>query len=108
MAQLQMENQRIVNESLQSKASSDRSLGNEREMRARLEQIEVLTKYNESEHQKASALLDSVKAAKEIESMNVEDFVKIYGLIEQIKANSSIKQEEIVVQNPGVENGTQL
>ena len=56
MAQLQMENQRIVNESLQSKAMSDRSLAEERMMKGRLEQMEVVTKYNESEHQKAATM----------------------------------------------------
>ncbi len=101
MAQLQMQNQQIVNESLQSKAMSDRSLANEREMRGRLEQIEIQTKFNESEHQKALTVLDTVKAAKEVESMHIEDFVKVFNIIEQMKSN----QEEKAIQNQGVENG---
>ena len=101
MAQLQMENQQIVNESLQSKAMSDRSLANEREMRGRLEQMEIMTKYNESEHMKALTTLDNAKAAKEIESMGVEDFVKISTLIQNIQ-NSKDKK----VEKQGVSNGT--
>lgn len=101
MAQLQMENQRIVNESLQSKALSDRSLAEERMMRGRLEQVEIQTKFNESEHQKSLTVLDTVKAAKEVESMHVEDFVKVFSLIEQMKAN----QDQKAIQNQGVGNG---
>lgn len=85
MAQLQMQNQQIVNESLQSKAYSDRSLAEERLMRGRLEQFEIETKHNESEHLKNLAVLDKVKAAKEIESMGIEDFVKVFTLIENIR-----------------------
>lgn len=101
MAQLQMENQRIVNESLQSKAQSDRALANEREARGRLEQVEIMTKFNESEHQKSLTVLDTVKAAKEVESMHVEDFVKVFSLIEEIKNN----QDEKAIQYQGVVNG---
>lgn len=98
MAQLQMENQKIVNESLQSKAMSDRSLASEREQKGRLEQIEVLTKFNESEHMKSLTLLDKAKAAKEIESMGVSDFVQIFSLIENIvnrEDEKNMKQQEV-------------
>lgn len=85
MAQLQMENQRIVNESLQSKALADRGLAQEREIRGRLEQVEILTKYNESEHQKASTMLEEAKTAHEIQSMGVDNFIKIIDLIQNIQ-----------------------
>lgn len=104
MAELQMQNQQIVNESLQSKAQSDRSLAAEREMRGRLEQYEIVTKQNESEHMKSLAVLDKVKAAKEVESMHIEDFVKVFSLIENIQKRqdeNQIKQEKEV----GVSNG---
>ena len=94
-------NQRIVNESLQSKALSDRSLAEERMMKGRLEQVQIKTAYNKSEHEKATAVLDSVKAAKEVQSMHVEDFVKVFSLIEEMKSN----QEERAIQNEGVGNG---
>jgi hypothetical protein len=102
MAKLQMENQQIVNESLQSKALSDRSLANEREMRGRLEQFEMVTKHNESEHMKSLAVLDKVKAAKEIESMGIDDFVKVFSLIENIKNSQDEKEQQ-----QGVKNGSQ-
>lgn len=94
MAQLQMQNQAIVNESLQSKALSDRSLANEREMRGRLEQYEIVTKQNESEHMKSLAVLDKVKAAKEMESMGIDDFVKVFGLINEIQSRQNEEQQK--------------
>lgn len=99
MQQLQMQNQQIVNESLQSKAQSDRSLAAEREMRGRLEQYEIVTKQNESEHMKSLAVLDKVKAAKEVESMKIDDFVKVFSLIENIQKrqdDNQLKQEQSV------------
>jgi len=105
MAQLQMQNQQIVNESLQSKAISDRALAEERIQKGHLEQVSLMTKYNESEHQKASATLDKVKAAKEVESMHIEDFVKVFTLIENIQKRQDDK--EIAMSQPkGVSNGT--
>ncbi len=85
MAQLQMENQKIVNESLQSKAMSDRSLAQERETKGRLEQVEILTKFNESEKMKATTILEEAKTAHEIQSMGVDNFVKIIELIQNIQ-----------------------
>ena len=102
MAQLQMQNQQVVNESLQSKAISDRSLAAEREMRGRLEQVEILTKYNESEHQKAMTMLDTAKAAKEIESIGVSDFVSIMTMIDSIQKRQSEETKR------EVSNGTKL
>lgn len=98
MAQLQMENQKIVNESLQSKAMSDRALAEERNRKGELEQMSVVTKFNESEHMKSLAILDKAKAAKEIESMGVENFVKVFSLIENIRKRedeNELKQQEV-------------
>lgn len=102
MAQLQMQNQQIVNESLQSKAFSDRALAEERIQKGHLEQFQIETAHNKSEHEKAAATLNAVKAAKEVESMGVDDFIKIFTLIQNINKNeneSNSKQE--------VKNGTQ-
>jgi hypothetical protein len=103
MAQLQMENQRIVNESLQSKAMSDRSLANEREQKGRLEQVQIETAYNKSKHELASATLNTVKAAHEIDSMKVEDFVKVFTLIKDIQQG----EQQETKQKEGKTNGPQ-
>lgn len=103
MAQLQMQNQQIVNESLQSKAMSDRALAEERIQKGHLEQFQIATAHNKSEHEKAAATLDMVKAAKEVESMHVEDIVKVFTLIENIRKG----QDETAIKKQEVSNGTQ-
>lgn len=97
MAELQMQNQAIVNESLKSKAYSDRSLGNEREAKLRLEQVQIDTANSRAHHENAAAIYNAAKAAKEIESMGLDDFVRIFGLIQNM--NTPINQE--------VSNGSQ-
>jgi hypothetical protein len=107
MAQLQMQNQQIVNESLQSKAMSDRSLAQERTQKGQLEQVSLLTKFNESEHMKNLATLDKVKTAKEVESMGVDNFVKIFELINNIQSREdekSAREQESLMKNQGVSN----
>ena len=98
MAELQMENQRIVNESLQSKAISDRALAEERTQKGHLEQVQIETAYNKSEHEKSAATLNMVKAAHEVQSMKVDDFVKVFSLIENIQKRhdeNTIRQQEV-------------
>lgn len=102
-AQLQMQNQQVVNESLQSKAESDRSLAQERMAKGRLEQVQIMTAYNKSEHEKTSAILNTVKAAAEVDSMGINDFVSVFTLIENMKNNEDKK----VTQQEGISNGTQ-
>jgi hypothetical protein len=103
MAQLQMQNQQVVNESLQSKAASDRALAEERIQKGHLEQFQIATAHNKSEHEKAAATLDMVKAAKEVESMKVDDIVKVFTLIENIRKG----QDETAIKKQEVTNGTQ-
>lgn len=109
MSQLEMQNQQIVNESLQSKAQSDRALAKERTQKGQLEQVSLLTKFNESEHMKNLATLDKVKTAKEVESMGVDNFVKIFDLINNIQSREdekSAREQESLMKNQEVLNGT--
>jgi hypothetical protein len=101
MAQLQMENQQIVNESLQSKALSDRSLAEERQRKGNLEIVQIETAHSKAQHENAAAMYNAAKAAKEIESMGVNDFVSIFSLIQNIQ-NGKDKAA-----NKEVSNGTQ-
>jgi hypothetical protein len=103
MAQLQMQNQQIVNESLQSKAMSDRALAEERVQKGHLEQFQIETAFQKAEHEKAAATYNAVKAAKEVESMGIDDFVKIFTLIENI----GNRKDEKNMNNQKVSNGTQ-
>ncbi len=100
MAQLQMENQKIVNESLQSKAMSDRSLAEERQRKGNLEIVQIETAHSKAQHENAAAMYNAAKAAKEIESMGVNDFVSIFSLIQNIQSGQDKKE------NKEVKNGT--
>jgi hypothetical protein len=101
MAKLQMENQKIVNESLQSKAMSDRALAEERTQKGNLEQYQIATAHNKSLHEKAAAEYNMAKAAKEVESMGVEDFVKVMTLLD----NMQKRQDEKETKQSEVNNG---
>ena len=96
MAELQMQNQQIINESLQSKAMSDRALAEERIQKGHLEQFQIMTAHNKAEHEKASATLDTVKAAKELETVDVDNFEKIVRLIHDIQ--NSENQQDLAIQ----------
>jgi hypothetical protein len=90
-AELMMQNQQVVNNSLASKAESDRALANERIQKGHLEQFQIMTALNKSEHEKTSAVLNTVKAAAEVQSMGVEDFVKVFTLIDNMKKSEDEK-----------------
>lgn len=104
MAQLQMQNQQIVNDSLIAKQHSDQSLANEREAKGRLEQVQIETAYNKSEHEKSSATLNMVKAAHEVQSMKIEDFVKVFTLIENIQK----RQDDNVIKKQEMQNSQEV
>jgi hypothetical protein len=81
-------------------------MAEERQHKGTLEAVQIETAYNKSKHELASATLDNVKAAKEVQSMHIEDFVKIYTLIENIQKRhdeTSLKQQEL----KGANNGPQ-
>lgn len=85
MAKAQLENQQIVNNSLLSKAESDKALAQERMHKGRLEEMQIETAFNKSKHELASATLDAVKTAKEIESADYENLKTVFTLIENIQ-----------------------
>jgi len=101
-AELMMQNQQVVNNSLASKAESDKALAQERLQKGQLEQFQIMTALNKSEHEKTSAVLNTVKAAAEVQSMGIEDFVKVFTLIDNMK-----KREDEKVTQKGETNVTQ-
>ena len=102
-AELMMQNQQVVNNSLASKAESDKALAQERLQKGQLEQFQIMTALNKSEHEKTSAVLNTVKAAAEVQSMGIEDFVKVFTLIDNMKK----REDEKVTQKGENKNVTQ-
>jgi hypothetical protein len=93
---LQMQNQAIVNESLESKAESDRSLAHERESKINLEKYQVGESLAKSQAERARAALDEVKATKELETMSVGNFEKLVRLIHEMQ--NSEREHELATQ----------
>lgn len=93
MARLQMENQQIVNESLQSKAMSDRSLGAERLAKIKLDNALNEERISRAHEERDQGTLAKIKAAKELESMDVDNFVKVFSLIENISNRQNVKEK---------------
>jgi hypothetical protein len=102
--QLQMENQKIVNESLQSKAYSDQSLGAERLAKIKLDQAINEERISRAHEERDQGTLAKIKAAKELEGMDVDNFVKIFSLIQNI-SNSEYEKEQNSMKEK--QNGTQ-
>ena len=84
--QLQLQNQQIVNESLQSKAMSDRSLGEERVAKIQSDHAVNVERIARAHRERDQGTLDKVKAAAEIESMGVDNFHKVMELIHNIQS----------------------
>lgn len=93
MAQLQMENQRIVNESLQSKAYSDRSLGEERLAKIQLDQALNEERIARAHEDRDQGTLAKIKAVKELETMDVENFAKVFDMIQNLTNNQKAKEQ---------------
>jgi hypothetical protein len=90
---LQMQNQQIVNDSLQAKAESDRSLAQERMGKMHLEQYQIHESLAKSQAERSRASLDEIKAVHEVQTMDVDNFEKIIRLVHDIQ--DSDRQHEL-------------
>lgn len=95
---LQMENQQIVNDSLRAKAESDRSLGHEREAKLMLEGYQVQATLAKAQAEQSRAALDEIKAAKEVQTMDVDNFEKIIRLVHDIQDAGNARTHELAMQ----------
>lgn len=100
--ELQLENQRIVNESLQSKAMSDRSLGAERMAKIQLDQALNEERLARAEEERDEGTLAKIKAAKELQTMDVDNVLKVFELIENLK-----RKDQEIAQNKEAKNVAQ-
>ncbi len=74
--QLAMENQATVTRSLDSKAESDRALATERIAKIQLDQAVNAERISRSEEDRTGSALNLVKAVKELQSMDLDSFMK--------------------------------
>lgn len=99
MAQLQMENQRIVNDSLIAKQHADNSLGEERLAKIQLDRALNEERIARAHEERDQGTLAKIKAVKEFENMDIDNFVKIMSIINDI-TNKQEKKENVNVAQP--------
>lgn len=107
-SQLQMEEQQIINNSLLSKAESDKALAAERMNKIQIDQISGIEKIEKAEQDKSDALLNKVKAMKELASMDITNIINTVNALKTIQeielnnnsAQSSQPQPQVSAQQP--------
>lgn len=88
---LQMENQKVVNESLKAKQYSDESLGSERIAKIQLDKALNEERISRAHEERDQGTLAKIKAAKELETMDIDNFLKVFDLIQNITAREHEK-----------------
>lgn len=91
-AELQLKNQEIVNDSLQSKAMADRSLGAERLAKIQTDKAINEERLSRAHEERDQGTLAKIKAAKELQTMDVDNFVKVFQMVEQMTSREENKQ----------------
>ncbi len=81
---LQMENQQVVNDSLKAKQYSDESLGSERLAKIQLDRALNEERISRAHEERDQGTLAKIKAAKELETMDIDNFLKVFDLIQNI------------------------
>lgn len=87
---IQMENQQIVNDSLKAKQFSDKSLGEERLAKVELDKAINEERIARAHEERDQGTLAKIKAVKELDTMDIDNFVKILELVQGM----STRQEE--------------
>ncbi len=82
--QLQMQEQQIINNSLMSKAESDKAMAADRINKMKLEQIEGLEKLEKIEQEKTEAVLTKIRALKELADLDLRNIGAIVNLLKSI------------------------
>lgn len=95
--QLQMQNQQIVNENLKSKAFSDMALGQERLAKIETDRAVNEERITKSHQERDQGILENIKAAKELESMDLNHLEKAMNIIMSIK-QSKMEEENVQLQ----------
>ncbi len=112
---LQMQNQQVVNNSLESKAFSDQSLGQERLAKIQLDRALNEERMARAYEERDQGTLAKIKAVKELETMDTDNFVKIFDLIQNISNSQhdkemrqhEVSQKQQQISQQGAKNGTQ-
>jgi len=84
-AQLQMEEQQIINNSLLSKAESDKALAAERMNKVQVDQITGMEKIAKAQEDRSDALLNKVRALKELAALDINNITNTINALKTIQ-----------------------
>lgn len=84
--QLAMQQQAVVSNSLEAKAQSDQALAAERLNKVKLDAAISAERINRAEEDKMGALLNFVKALKEIETMDLDNVLNTIKTLKKVEA----------------------
>lgn len=87
MAQLQMQQMQVDNETKLSYAESQRGLAAERIAKIQTDKAVAVDKLKRAESEDTKALLDLVKAIKELETMDIDDMMKHVQILKALEEN---------------------
>jgi hypothetical protein len=91
--QLQMQNQATVTKSLEAKAESDRSLAAERLNKIQLDAALSAERISRVEEERTSGVLNLIKAAKELEGMDMDQIVKAVNMVVALEGKQKEKEK---------------
>lgn len=84
--QLQMQEQQVINNSLQSKAESDRALAAERMNKIQIDQLSGLESIAKAQEDRSDAALNKVKALRELADLDLSNIQKTLSILQQIQS----------------------
>jgi len=98
-AQAEMQKEQVLANTLTAKAESDRALAAERMAKIDLDNAMNIERIARAQEDRDNASLARIKAAKELEGMNLEQIEKMLSIVSFIQAEDRQKQEQMVNQN---------
>lgn len=92
--QLKMQHQQVLTDALESKAMSDRALGTERLAKVQLDSALNAERISRAEEDRTAGVLNLVKAAKELESMNLGNLREEINILKDIETGQAHAERE--------------
>lgn len=97
--QMAMKQQETVTRSLDSKANSDDALALERRNKISLDAALSAERISRSEEDRTAGILNLIKAAKELDTMDLDNLLKNIAMLHKLEESQSKKEEEIKVES---------
>lgn len=92
--QLMLQNQQLVNQSVESKSNSDNALAAERIAKIQLDQALNAERISRSEEERTAGALNLVKAAKELKGLDLDHLLKAVEVIRSLQEKPEAERAE--------------